>query len=459
MVDFYRFANAIACVSLALVPSIAFAQDVTPLRHQSNDGVVIHDAPQSGVMQGSPPAEDQLVTRANYQSTHDKLRWSMQHWRQLYPTESVTRGRATIFVFERSPLNLMSWKFPKLNGSTTTVEAAVESLDIDAFVVLHRGKIVSEHYFHGMLPETPHYLMSVNKSLVATIIASLIADKTLSLDERIETYVPELRRSAYVGATVRQILNMLSAVEYTYDGANPTIAKHDESILPEAAYLGGAVGEQEFMLKLLPRTGFSHGEGMMYKETDPAVLVWAAEKATGRRFADIASELLWSKLGAEFPLEVVVDSKGHWTHQISATARDLARWSQMLLNGGEFNDHIIVPSWFIEDVRANGDVSRLRGAPLTGRLFPDGVGYGNFFYRDTLGDNAIAAAGGFGQFCYMSPEQGTAIVILSSTEGWDQRLAAGMTFNQLFEEDVLQEADRWHLCRQICHLLSKDDSK
>ena len=450
----------ILCVTLriwlALAATTVIAQEATSSgdHTQSNSGVVIHTASEGQVMRGSPPAEEQLVTRKNFQTTHDKLRWAMQHWRQLYPTEAVTRGDFPVCVLDRNPRDLMGWEFRQLDGSTTTIAKAVDRLDIDAFVVLCKGKIVSEHYFYGMRPETPHYLMSVNKSIVSTVIAALIEDNTLSLEEKIDFYVPELAKSAYAGATVRQILNMESAVEYTYDGDNPTIAGHDASIMPEAELLGGPVGGQQFLLTLSPRTGFSHGDAMMYKETDPAVLVWAAERATGKRFAEVVSNRLWSKLGAEHPLEVVVDAKGHWTHQLSVTARDLARWSQMLLRGGEFNDQRVVPQWFVLDIRTNGSVERLKNAPLTGRLFPDGVGYASFFYRDTMADDAIAAAGGFGQFCYISPKHNTAIVILSTTDGWDQRLAAGMTFEQLFEADILQEADRWHLCRRLCELLS-----
>jgi hypothetical protein len=36
------------------------------------------------------------------------------------------------------------------------------------------------------------------------------------LGAKIETYLPELRESAHQGATVRQMLDMLSAVDYTY---------------------------------------------------------------------------------------------------------------------------------------------------------------------------------------------------------------------------------------------------
>jgi CubicO group peptidase (beta-lactamase class C family) len=457
-----RMVCARECIGLSYITLVVFlgvqGKDVIAQgRLQSDDGVVVHPYTESDVMQGSPPTDANLVTRANFQSTHDRLRWAVQHWRELYPTVAVTRGDAPLYPLPRIHREVVHKALNRLDGSKTTVLEELERLDVDAFVALHNGSIVSEHYFHGMRPDTPHFLASVNKSIVSTVISTLVADGTLQTEKTIEFYVPELKNTAYAGAKLGQILNMLSAVEYNYDGDPATFALHEKSIMPEAAHLGGAVGEQEFIMSLPPRQGFVHGQGMMYKETDPGVLVWAAEKASGKRFQQIASERFWSKIGAEFPMEVVVDSQGHWTFHISAAARDLARWSQMLLSGGSVNGQQVVPVEFIDRIRTEASVERLKNSPLTGELFPAGVGYGNFFYRDTRNHDALAAAGAFGQFCYVSPKHSVALVILSSADGWEERLQAGMKFEDLFAEDVAIEADRWHLCREICMLISDSE--
>ena len=58
---------------------------------QSSVGVVIHPW-ESEVMRAFPPTPGNQVTRENHEESHDKLRWAMQHWRELFPTQRVSRG-------------------------------------------------------------------------------------------------------------------------------------------------------------------------------------------------------------------------------------------------------------------------------------------------------------------------------------------------------------------------------
>lgn len=76
-------------------------------------------------------------------------------------------------------------------------------LDVDAFLVLKHGKIVHEEYFHGMKPETPHAILSVIKSVEATVIATLLEEGLLDANCTIEKYVKELVGTGYEGATIR----------------------------------------------------------------------------------------------------------------------------------------------------------------------------------------------------------------------------------------------------------------
>ena len=38
--------------------------------------------------------------------------------------------------------------------------------------IVHRGRLVFEHYANGMTAETPHILMSVSKSMLGLLVAS-----------------------------------------------------------------------------------------------------------------------------------------------------------------------------------------------------------------------------------------------------------------------------------------------
>lgn len=407
---------------------------------QNNEGIVLHPSVPNEVMMGSPVSEENLVTRENWDSTPEKLRWAMQHWRELFPTQAVSRGLSPIVVLNRSHKPIINMGYEMSNGNSTTFLDAADSMKVDAILVLHQGEVVAEHYFHGMLPHTPHALTSVNKSIVSTVVFSLVSDGSLNLQTTIESYVPELAQSPYKGATLRQILDMKSAVKSVFE-------QHEKAISPTVADDAGVpAGEQNLLLTLPGIPTEQHGNSMYYKESDPAVLVWAAERVTGKRFADIASERLWSKIGAEFDLEVGCDTRCHWTHRTSMCLRDMGRWGQMLANGGEFNGHQVVAKRFIDDIRRNADVANLeefvdrlsKELETKVDLLPEGFGYRSFFWIDVAAGRAFGAGGAFGQILYVNPDHDAVVVMLASDPDW-------MSNNR----------ERWHFCRELSKAVSR----
>jgi CubicO group peptidase (beta-lactamase class C family) len=347
--------------------------------------------------------------------------------------------------------DLLDLEYNDTSGENVRLSQQLKSLDMDAFIVLQGGDILSEHYFHGMTPDTPHGVYSISKSIVSSVVATLLGD---SLDEArpIEFYIPELQGTAYEGVTVRQCLDMESGVRYTY-GVSPddTIYLHERSIGPAARELRVPVGDYHF-IPTLERIQ-EHGRGMIYKESDPGVLAWAAEKVTGKRFATLLSDRIWSKLGAEFDLDAVCDQLGHWTYHLAMTLRDLARWGQMCLGDGVFQGRQIAPAAFFEDIRRNARVERLAQSPMTGDFFPAGIGYRSFFYHHRESGDAIAAAGGYGQFCYANRRHDVVIAFFSTTKPWIGQAAAGVPFADIFALSQRQERERWHLCHETARLL------
>lgn len=63
--------------------------------------------------------------------------------------------------------------------------------------------------------------MSVTKSLVGILGATLVAEGKLDPAKRVDAYVPELANSAFGNATLRQVLDMTTGLKYSEDYANP----------------------------------------------------------------------------------------------------------------------------------------------------------------------------------------------------------------------------------------------
>jgi len=113
-------------------------------------------------MIGFPPALDDRWSLANWQNAPHN-RWAFQHLREVVPTARVGRGSTVAQPFPvASPLDEQQvvWRF---DGSSGTVAEVLADTFTDGFLVLHDGKLVTEHYPSGMSPDRTHVMMSVSK--------------------------------------------------------------------------------------------------------------------------------------------------------------------------------------------------------------------------------------------------------------------------------------------------------
>src|SRR5215472_10239128 len=90
-------------------------------------------------------------------------------------------------------VTLGNWQEPPFNRwAFQHIRELLAETYTDGFLVLHRGRIVTEQYFNGMGPDTPHLLMSVSKSVVSSVAGILAGQGLLDVNARVEQVVPEL---------------------------------------------------------------------------------------------------------------------------------------------------------------------------------------------------------------------------------------------------------------------------
>ena len=275
---------------------------------------------------------NQHVTLANWR-TAPFNRWGFQHVRELIPSADIPNEPRRVRELPVQKRDL-------------DVESFLAETDSDGFVVLHRGRIVAEQYANGMTAETPHILMSVSKSMMGLLFGSLGIDA----ERPVTDFVPEVGASAYAGATVRNLLDMRAGVKFDEDYLATTgpIVQYRKSTGWNALGPGEAPGDlHSFYRELTERDG-PHGGRFHYISTNSDLLGWVIERATGRRYADLASEHLWKPIGAERSAYITVDRLGapRCAGGMCVTARDLARVGQWMIER---------PSAWIEDIEKNGD--------------------------------------------------------------------------------------------------------
>src|SRR6266508_414840 len=139
------------------------------------------------LMRGFPPQPQNQVTLANWRSAPFN-RWAFHHVREIVPSADIPNAAGEVLALPSAPQRL-------------PLGAFLEETDTDGLAVLHRGKLVFEHYANGMTAETPHILMSVSKSMLGLLVGEL----GLELERRVGEVLPEIAQTAYRGATLRQL--------------------------------------------------------------------------------------------------------------------------------------------------------------------------------------------------------------------------------------------------------------
>jgi CubicO group peptidase (beta-lactamase class C family) len=249
------------------------------------------------------------VTLANWR-TAPFNRWAFHHVRELIPTADIAHDPHRVRALEHGAVDF----------SALRIEAFIRETDTDGMAIVHRGRLVLERYGNGMTEETPHILMSVSKSLLGVLT------ETLGLEQRLVTDVlPELKNTAYRGVTVRHLLDMRAGIVWDEDylAASGPIVEYRKAT---GWNPGDTPGDLHSFYATLTRAT-EHGGVFHYVSPNSDLLGWVIERATGRRYAELMSELVWKPLGAERSAYITVDRLGapRCAGGMCVTLRDLAR--------------------------------------------------------------------------------------------------------------------------------------
>ena len=371
-----------------------------------------------GWMAGFPPPPDKLIMQpqSDYFS-FPKLRWTVCHIRELMPTEQVSRG-----IGSSTPLqyaiddNIDSVRFTPLGGgkSMTWAESLLSNYT-DGILIIHKGKVVYEKYF-GCLEETgQHAAMSMTKSLTGLLAEILVAEGKLDDNAKVSSIVPELANSAFGSATVRHVMDMTTALDYSEDYSDPKadiwIYSAAANPLPKPKNYKGPIGYFEY-LQTVKQKGV-HGEAFGYKTINTDALGWIISRVTDKDLAQLLSERIWSRLGAEQDAYMTVDAKGtpFAGGGLSAGLRDLGRIGLLMLNSGMINGQRLFPKMVVENIRHGGDK---RAFAKAGYKTLEGGSYRSMWWILHNINGAYAARGVHGQTIYVDPTAEMAIVRFAS---------------------------------------------
>ncbi len=375
----------------------------------------------------APEVQGVPVTALNWQDAPAN-RWAFWHVGDLLPTYRVARGDGTPRTLPAAAarpdlLSVPVTRMDRTSGPpvTSTVGDVLGGTYTDAYLVLQDGQLVTEWYGPLGAPERTHALMSVSKSVVGCVAAVLIDRGLLDPDAEITSYVPELAGSGYAGALVRHVYDMRSGVRFGEEYANPDsdIRRLDEWVEWQPGH-GEPRGLYRFLATLEAEA--PHGERFLYRSAESDVLGWVCERAAGLPMAELISELIWAPMGAEHDALLLHDGLGAAVHDggLCATARDVARFGQMLLDGGLVPDgaggtrRVVPPQWLRRAWAVDADARGVFAASPAEWAFPGGWFRHQFWFRPGAYGDVLLCLGIHGQMLHVSRRTNTVCVKFST---------------------------------------------
>jgi CubicO group peptidase (beta-lactamase class C family) len=272
-------------------------------------------------------------------------RWAFHQVRELIPSAGIAHDPARVRALERRPGELDVRIEPDAGEPLSLAQFLAETQS-DGFVVLHRGVLIYEHYDPAMPATAPHILMSVSKSMLGLLFGALGIDP----ERRVADLVPEVRETAYAGATLRHLLDMRAGIAFDEDylATSGTIVEYRKATGWSPLLPGDTPSDLHSFYRFLTERDGPHGGRFHYVSPNTDLLGWAIERAGAAPYAELMSEHLWKPIGAERDAYVTVDRHGaaRAAGGMCVTARDLARVGQWMIEGR---------SAWVDDIERGGE--------------------------------------------------------------------------------------------------------
>ena len=369
------------------------------------------------MMKGFPPQPEGQVTLANWRLSPFN-RWAFHHVREIIPTADIPHDPSDVRELPDRAQDLSRLPVAISGGDTVPLARFLEDSSTDGIVVLHRGQLVFERYANGMTTRSPHILMSVSKSMLALVAGILVSRGSLDVGRLVTDFVPEVRETAFAGATVRHLLDMRTGLVFdeNYTATSGPIINYRKATGWNPLGPGEQPGDLRSFFRELTEADRPHGGRFHYISVNTDLLGWIVERAAGQRFADLMSELIWQPMGAADSAYLSIDRFGasRCAGGVCTTTRDLARVGQLIADKGARGSRQIIPEAWIADILGNGDTDAWNAGSFI-ELYPGAVmHYRSKWYVEPGPKPLLFGMGIHGQNLFIDPTNNIVIAKFSS---------------------------------------------
>ncbi len=376
-----------------------------------------------------------MPSKAHYNGWRepDNVRWHLRNMSTL-PALIMPRGDSVFELKTGSEKDVEHFSYEH-NGRTLTLGDAMRDDCIDGYMVVQNGEVLFERYYDNFRAHDHHIWFSMTKSLISTAFG--IAQTELGIDETKTPadFLPELADSIFAEASIRDVLNMVTALNYTeeYDEMTPGSVHFEyfrrlgfmgdfDLLAIDPAQSDEPRGVRDMLPRFEQAAGGTTGAMFQYQSPNVDVIGWLIERITGRPLMDYIREKIWAPLSTEHDGVFTVDVSFApvATGGFNSTLRDAVRFGLMALGDGKLGDTQIAPESWMRDTYSMTDADNKAGAASvntdpTHERFIDGfTAYRSFWWQFDQSQGERLAMGVHGQVIYINQAKNLVIANFAS---------------------------------------------
>jgi CubicO group peptidase (beta-lactamase class C family) len=291
-------------------------------------------------------------------------------------------------------------------------------------VVIRKGTLIAERYFHGQTMFRANHLHSASKSFTSALVGIALRENFIqNLDQKMMDFFPEhaspILDPRKYQITLRHLLTMRAGFAW------------EETVSDLEAYLASPDWVR-YALNLPLR--YDPGQVFLYSSVQTNLLSAILTKASGLSTKAFAEKYIYGPLGISIA-QWYQDPQGYYLggHAMYISPRDMARFGFLYLQKGRIDLRQIVPSVWIEESWQCTGHSGWDWGPVQNE------GYGYQWWMGKLGGYDIFfAAGKGGQFIITVPELEMVVVTTADGDSWVGSGAQNQDILRLVDRYILQ---------------------
>ncbi|MHA8077298.1 serine hydrolase domain-containing protein [Aquirufa sp. TARAVU-A1A] len=299
---------------------------------------------------------------------------------------------------------------PEAEGiSSEAIQQYIEKIDpkrheLHSYMLIRHGKVVSEAWWKPYAADKVHSMYSVSKSWTSTAIGFAVAEKKLSVQDKVISFFPEyadLKDKPFMqDLRVQDLLTM--SVGHDKEPLRSVIVMQPDWIR----------GFLNHPIVAKPGTKF------LYNTLATYMLSAIIQKVTGETTLAYLKPRLLDPLhitGIDWESDQKGINVGGWG--IRVKTEDMAKLGLLYLNKGKFEGKQILPAAWVEEATSkhiDQEPEATAEKRVTGQYADWIQGYGYQFWRSR--HNSFRGDGAFGQYILMMPEQDAVLIITSESQ-------------------------------------------